>query len=121
VNELATRVIGAAIEVHRVLGPGYLEEAMELELRSADVPFERQKLFGVVYKGHDVGQARLDFLIGGEVVLELKALEKLAPIHRAQMISYLKATGCHLGLIINFHQRMLREGIMRVALSATAR
>ena len=92
---------------------------MELELRIADIPFERQKPLTVVYKGRDVGLARLDFLIGGEVVLELKAIERLAPIHRAQMISYLKATGCNLGLIINFNQHLLRDGIMRVALSAT--
>jgi GxxExxY protein len=124
-NELATRVIGAAIEVHRVLGPGYLEsvyeEAMNIELQSAGVPFERQKPVALSYKGHDVGQARLDFLIGGELVLELKAADKLAPIHRAQLISYLKATGCQLGLVINFNERALRDGIMRLALSVRPR
>jgi GxxExxY protein len=120
-NELATRVIGAAIEVHRVLGPGYLEsvyeEAMSIELQAAEVPFERQKPIRLSYKGYDVGQSRLDFLVGGQLVLELKAANKLAPIHRAQLIAYLKATGCELGLVINFNERALREGIMRVALS----
>ena len=120
-NELATKVIGVAIEVHRILGLGYLESvyeaAMDIELRSAGEPFERQKPIAVAYKGHDVGQARLDFLVGRELVMELKAVDKLAPIHRAQMISYLKATGCELGLVVNFNGRVLREGIMRVALS----
>ena len=121
VNELATRVIGTAIEVHRVLGPGYLEsvyeEAMHIELSSTGLLIERQKPIAVAYKGREVGQARLDFLIGGELVVELKAVDKLAPIHRAQMISYLRATGCQLGLVINFNERTLRDGIMRIALS----
>ena len=97
-NEIATRVIGAAIEVHRVLGPGYLEsvyeEAMQMELGATGLVIERQKPVAVAYRGREVGQTRLDFLIGGELVLELKAVDKLASIHRAQMISYLKATGC---------------------------
>ncbi len=119
-NELVTRVIGAAIEVHRVLGPGYLEsvyeEALEVELQAAAIPSERQKPVSVSYKGYEVGQGRLDFLVGAKLVLELKAVEKLGPIHRAQMISYLKATGCRLGLVINFNDKTLRDGIMRVVL-----
>ena len=119
-NTLATKVIGAAIEVHRVLGPGYLEsvyqEALEVELVAADIPFDPQKSIAVSYKGREVGQGRLDFLVADKLVLELKAVEKLAPIHRAQMISYLKATGHRLGLIINFNEKTLRDGIMRVAL-----
>ena len=119
-NTLTTSVIGAAIEVHRVLGPGYLEsvyqEALEVELMAAHIPFEPRKPIAVSYKGREVGQGRLDFLVADKLVLELKAVEKLAPIHRAQMISYLKATSRRLGLVINFNEKTLRDGIMRVAL-----
>ena len=119
-NELVTRVIGAAIEVHRVLGPGYMEsvyeEALAVEMRAAGIAFERQKPVSVSYKGHEVGQGRLDFSVAAKLVLELKAVDKLGPIHRAQMISYLKATGCRLGLVINFNDKTLRDGIMRVVL-----
>jgi GxxExxY protein len=94
-----------------------MKKAMSIELQAAEVPFERQKPIRLSYKGYDVGQSRLDFLVGGQLVLELKAANKLAPIHRAQLIAYLKATGCELGLVINFNERALREGIMRVALS----
>jgi len=119
-NELSARVIGLAIEVHRILGPGYLEsvyeEALELELRMQPIRFERQKTVCVSYKGHEVGHARLDFFIEATLILELKAVDRLGPIHRAQMISYLKATGCRLGLVVNFNDKTLRDGIMRVAL-----
>jgi GxxExxY protein len=119
-NDLVSRVIGAAIEVHRVLGPGYLESvyeaAMRIELDTAQIPFDPRKSICVSYKGREVGQARLDFLVERQLILELKAVDKLGPIHRAQMISYLKATGCRLGLVINFNDKTLRDGIMRVAL-----
>ena len=98
VDAFARTVIGAAIEVHRHLGPGYLEsvyeEALAIEFALRDLPFERQKPIAVDYKGHTVGQARVDFLVGNSLVVELKAIEILLPIHTAQMISYLKATGC---------------------------
>jgi len=121
VDAFARAVIGAAIEVHRHLGPGYLEsvyeEALAIEFALRDIPFERQKPVPVNYKSHTVGQARVDFLVGDSVVLELKALEILLPIHTAQVISYLKATRCAVGLLINFDVPALRDGIRRGVLS----
>jgi GxxExxY protein len=121
INQLAWDVIGAAIEVHRVLGPGFLEavyeEALCLELRLRQIPYERQREVEVDYKGKTVGQGRLDLLIDEALVVELKAVQALAPIHTAQVISYLKATGHRLGLLINFNVPILKEGIKRVILS----
>ncbi|HEX9451732.1 MAG TPA: GxxExxY protein, partial [Burkholderiales bacterium] len=114
-------VIGAAIEVHRHLGPGYLEgiyeEALALEFGIQAIPYQRQYALPVIYKEWQVGQGKVDFLVGGKVVVELKAVEKLLPVHKAQVISYLKVSGCHLGLLINFDERTLREGIQRVVLT----
>lgn len=121
VDALARVVIGAAIEVHRVLGPGYLEnvyeEALSIELREKQIPFKRQVVFGVDYKGHRVGEGRLDLLVGDKLIIELKTVEELAPIHKAQVISYLKATRCELGLLVNFNAPILKDGIKRVVLS----
>jgi GxxExxY protein len=118
---LAREVIGAALEVHRHLGPGFLEsvyeEALAVELSLRGVPYVRQKAFGLSYKGHEIGEGRLDLLVGDELLVELKAVEALAPIHKAQVISYLKATGCHLGLLINFNVPVLKTGIQRVVYS----
>jgi len=118
VDELARTVIGAAIEVHRELGPGYLEsvyeEALANELGRTGVSFERQKAFSVSYKGCAVGEGRVDFLVDGKLVVELKAIEKLLPVHKAQVISYLRAISCDLGLLINFNENLLRTGIQRV-------
>lgn len=121
VDDLAYAVIGAAIEVHRHLGPGYLEsvyqQAMEIELTLRQIPFERQKGVGVEYKGTMVGEGKLDLLVGEELIVELKAVESLAPVHKAQVISYLKQTGLHLGLLINFNVVVLKDGIQRVVRS----
>ena len=118
---LAKSVIDAAIEVHRQLGPGFLEsvyeEALAVELTVREIPFERQKSVAVSYKGRVVGDGRIDLLVGGELLVELKAVEALAPIHKAQVISYLKATSHQLGLLINFNVPVLRSGIQRVVLS----
>jgi GxxExxY protein len=120
-DKLAHAVIGAAIEVHRHLGPGYLEEvyqaALELELKLQGIPFEPQKSISVSYKGHPIGEGRLDFLVDGILVVELKAVDALADIHKAQVISYLKATGLHLGLLINFNVPILKNGLKRIILS----
>jgi GxxExxY protein len=89
--------------------------AVELELRG--VAFVQQSPVSIDYKKHDVGQARLDFLVANSLVVELKVVDNLAPIHTAQVISYLKATGCKLGLLINFNNVVLRDGIKRVILS----
>ena len=117
-DELAHAVIGCAIEVHRHLGPGFLEgvyeHAMAVELRLRGIPFERQKEIAVSYKECPVGEGRLDFLIFDRLILELKAVEALAPIHTAQLLSYLKATSLHLGLLINFNVPVLKLGLRRV-------
>ena len=121
VDRLAREVIGAAIEVHRHLGPGFLEsvyeEALVIELTLRGIPFERQRPVPVSYKERNVGEGRVDLLVAQELLGELKAVETLAPIHKAQVISYLKAMGLHLGLLINFNVPVLRAGIQRVVLS----
>jgi GxxExxY protein len=120
-DQLAHAVIGAAIEVHRILGPGFLESVYEdalcVELELRGIPFANQKEIKLYYKGHDVGKDRLDVLVAEKLIVELKAVEALAPIHSAQVISYLKATGLHLGLLINFNVPVLKNGIKRVVLS----
>jgi len=121
-NQLTHEIIGAAIEVHRVLGPGLLESAYEeclaRELTLRNIKFERQKSLPVVYKDVklDCGY-RLDFLVEGRVVLELKAVESLAPIHEAIMLTYLRLSGCQIGLLINFHTQILKDGIKRFVLN----
>jgi len=120
-DRLARAVVGAALEVHRHLGAGYLEsvyeEALAVELGLRNIPYVRQKAFGVSYKEHGIGEGRLDLLVGDELLVELKAVEALAPIHKAQVISYLKATDLHLGLLINFNVPVLRDGIQRIVRS----
>lgn len=121
IDELANTVIGAAIEVHKVLGPGFLEsvyeEALCVELRARAVPFLRQPGFAVAYRGENVGEGRMDLLVAGRLVVELKAVDALNPIHTTQVLSYLKATGHRLGLLLNFKVAVLRDGIKRVVLS----
>jgi GxxExxY protein len=118
---LARRVIGAAIEVHRVLGPGYLESvyegALAVELEHLGIECERQATISVLYRGKPVGVARLDLLVAGRLVIELKAVDAILPIHQAQLVSYLRATGNPLGLLINFNTRVLRDGIKRIILT----
>jgi len=120
-NSITSDVIGAALEVHRVLGPGFLEglyeEALAIEFELRGVSYERQKSIGVSYKGHSVGEGRTDFLVERSVIVELKVAERVLPIHRAQVLSYLKSTGCRLGLLINFHEALLMNGIRRVVLT----
>lgn len=120
-DRLTNLTIGAAIEVHRSLGPGFLESVYEqalcIELRIRGLEFERQVPIGIEYKGRLVGEARLDFRIGKQLILELKAVDALAPIHTAQVISYLRATRTRLGLLINFNVVRLPQGLKRVILS----
>ena len=117
-DHLAHEVIGAAIDVHRALGPGYLEsvyeEALCVELGLRNIAFYRQHPVAITYKENPVGEGRLDLLIEDSLVVELKAVETLLPIHTAQIISYLKATGNQLGLLINFNTVTLKDGIKRV-------
>ena len=117
-NELTETVIGAAIEVHRHLGPGLLESAYEQclcrELNLRGVPFVYQHPLPVQYKGVllDCGY-RIDLLVDGRLVVELKALDKLHPIHDAQLMSYMKLGRWQVGLLINFNVLMLKDGIRR--------
>ncbi len=121
VDKLAYQVIGAAIEVHKMLGPGFVEavceEALCVELEQSGIPFHRQCPVTVDYKGHRVGEGRLDLVVGDKLIVELKAVETLAPIHTAQVLSYLKTTRYPLGLLINFNVPVLKEGIKRIVLS----
>jgi len=114
----AKRVIGAAIEVHRELGAGFLEgiyqRALAYELSSQGVHVEQEKEILVPYKDIQIPGQRLDLLVGGRIIVELKCVEKFAPIHQAQLISYLKTTGLRLGLLINFKTTLLKDGIKRV-------
>jgi len=120
-NDVSFDIIGAAIEVHRVLGPGLLESAYEealcRELALRNAPFERQVPLPVAYKGMplDCGY-RLDLVVDEKVIVELKTVESLMPIHEAQLLTYLKLSGLKLGLLLNFNVRLMREGIKRLVL-----
>ena len=118
-NQLTEAIIGAAIEVHRALGPGHLEStyesALAIEFGLRNIPFKRQFPIAVNYKGSSVGESRLDFLVFDEIILELKSVETIAPIHRAIVISYLNISNKKLALIINFRVKTLKDGIRRIA------
>ncbi|HKP53306.1 MAG TPA: GxxExxY protein [Chloroflexia bacterium] len=120
VEELAHAVIGAAIEVHRILGPGLAEvvyeEALCIELTVRGIPFARQPVITMSYKGRSVGESRLDLLVGNMLVVELKSVEALLPVHKAQLVAYLKITNNKLGLLINFNVPYLKEGLKRIIL-----
>ena len=118
-NRLSNQVIGAAIEVHRILGPGLLESAYEeclcRELLLRGIPFQRQVALPVEYKGVSLECGyRLDLLVGELVVIELKSVDKLEPIHEAQLLTYLRLSNLWLGLLINFNTVLLKNGIKRL-------
>jgi len=121
INELTGKVIGAAIEVHKALGPGLLESAYEEclchEFKLRHFPFERQKELPIEYKGMklDCGY-RLDIVVWSRIILELKSCSELQPIHEAQLLTYLKLTGLKVGLLINFNVPVLKDGIKRLSL-----
>ena len=117
-TSLTGKIIGAAIDVHRSLGPGLLESAYEAcliyELRLRKMKVEHQKAMPVFYKDVllDCGY-RVDMIVENEVIVEIKSVAAIAPVHEAQMLSYLKLSDCQCGLLINFNVRLLREGIQR--------
>jgi GxxExxY protein len=119
INRLSNKIIGAAIEVHKTLGPGLLESAYEEclshELGLRGLSCERQKPLPVKYKGQqlDCGY-RLDIVVDNAIILELKSCEKIEPIHRAQLLTYLKLSGLSLGLLLNFNANVMRDGIVRI-------
>ena len=118
-NQLSSKIIGAAIEVHKTLGPGLLESAYEEclchELGMQGLLFEKQKPLSIDYKGKklDCGY-RLDIIVEKAVIIELKSCEKIEPIHKAQLLTYLKLSGLNLGLILNFNVSLMRDGIVRI-------
>ena len=122
VDALARAVIGAAIEVHKALGPGFpesiYEEALCHELEQQGIAFDRQCSVPVVYKGHHCGEGRLDIWVDRMLVIELKSVEQIHPKHKAQCKAYLQATKCQLALLINFNEAVLKDGIFRIVLTA---
>ncbi len=120
-EELTQKIIGAAIEVHKQLGPGLLESVYQAclahELDLCGIHFEQQKDLPVEYKGVRLESGlRLDFIVENKVVIEIKSTEALHPIHEAQLLTYLKITGCKVGLLINFNVAVLTKGIVRKVL-----
>jgi GxxExxY protein len=120
-NDGSDAIIGACIEVHRELGPGLLESIYEecvcMELRARGIAYERQMSLPVMYKGVRIPcDYRIDLFVERRLVVELKAVQSLLPVHEAQMLTYLRVTGAKVGLLINFHESTLRRGLRRVAL-----
>lgn len=120
-NELTKRIIAAAIEVHRYLGPGLLEsiyeECLYLELSDAGLPLDRQRAVPIIYKNRSVNAFyRPDLIVRDTVIVEVKSVEKLIPVHEAQVLTYLKVTGLKVGLLFNFNTPMLADGIKRLSL-----
>ena len=118
-NRITNGIIGAAIAVHRELGPGHLEavygRALAIEFEHRDIAFQRELPVTLAYRGQVVGTGRLDFLVEGRVVLELKSIEAIGPVQRAQMLTYLRITKHKLGIILNFNVARLVDGIRRIA------
>ena len=118
-NNVTSGIIGAAIDVHRALGPGLLESAYEAclayELIQREMKVEQQKPLPLIYRDVqlDCGY-RIDLLVDDAVTLEIKSVDSLAPIHQAQLLSYLKISGCEVGLLINFNVELLKQGIVRM-------
>ena len=112
INQLSSKIIGAAIEVHKALGPGLLESTYEEGLC---YELDRQKSLPIVYKGKKLDYGyRLDVVVENSIILELKSCEQIEPIHKAQLLTYLKLSGLKLGLLLNFNVPVMREGIVRI-------
>lgn len=119
-DQRSYEIIGAAIEVHKVLGPGLLEsiyeEALCIEFEHRGIPYERQKEIGIEYKGHTIGKGFVDILVDKCIVVELKSIERFEAIHTAQTLTYLRMTNTRLGLLINFNTHILKNSIKRIIL-----
>jgi GxxExxY protein len=119
-DELTEKIIGCAIEVHRHLGPGLLESTYEaalcVELESAGLRYQRQMVIPVLYKGRPIGEYRLDLLVEDAVVVEIKSVERYDPIFSAQVLTYLRASGKKVGLLMNFNTHLLHRGLKRFVL-----
>jgi len=120
-TDLTERIIAAAIEVHRILGPGFgedvYEEAFAYELKLRGIPYSRQVEYPVPYKDITAKTYRFDFLVGNKIIVELKAVSELTEIHESQLLSYLKAANLQVGLLLNFNVQMMRDGIKRIIYS----
>ncbi|HET7780628.1 MAG TPA: GxxExxY protein [Rudaea sp.] len=121
-DEVSGKVIGCAIEVHRTLGPGLLESVyrrcLEHELTVSGLRFESEKAVEVWYKGNklDCPNLRVDLIVGGVLLVELKVVERLLPVHEAQLLTYMKLTQCRIGLLINFDCQSIKNGLKRLVL-----
>ena len=119
-NIISEKIIGCAIEVHRILGPGLLESVYEeclcKELELNNISFKRQDKLPLKYKGMNVDCGyRIDLIVENKVIVELKSVEKILPVHEAQLLTYLKLTSLRLGLLINFNEPILKQGLKRIA------
>jgi GxxExxY protein len=119
-SDTSAIVVDAAFKVHQALGPGLLESCYEdclcYELTKRQIKFEKQKILPVVYDGFEVGNGfRIDLLVNDELVVEIKSVEALIPVHQAQILTYLKLSGVKTGLLINFNTKMFKEGIRRLS------
>jgi len=124
-RQLTSQIINAAIEVHRQLGPGLLESVylrcLQIELEGRSVHVQTELQLPVVYKGqviHDLG-FRMDMLVDDQVVVELKSVQRIEPVHKKQLLSYLRLSGKKIGLLINFNEALLKDGILRVTNSSS--
>ena len=119
-DPLTERIIGCAIEVHRVLGPGLLEAiyeaALAMEFEAEGLRFQRQLVIPVYYKQRPIGEHRLDLLVEDAVIVELKSVERFDPLFEAQVLTYLRLSGKRRGLLLNFNSRLLKDGIRRFVL-----
>ena len=118
-QEITERVIGLAIEVHKKLGPGLLESVYEtclaFELKRAGIPFARQVPIPVIYDGMRLNTGfRADLIVADDIIIEIKAIERLAPAHEAQLLTYLRMSGCQVGLLFNFNALRLKDGLRRM-------
>ena len=121
-TELSEKIIGCAIEAHRELGPGLpevvYETALCIELQLQGLPFKRQVSVPVYYKGQLISEHRPDLIVADEIIIEVKSIERIAEVHVAQVMTYLRITSLHVGLIVNFNSATIRGGIRRVVLNA---
>lgn len=125
-NRITSEIIGSAIEVHRILGPGLLESTylpcLQFELSERKLRFVTGRAVPVVYKGMPLNTAyRIDLMVEDQVIVELKSVEHLLPVHQAQVLTYLSLTGCPAGLLINFNVPKLTDGVKRLIKRQTAR
>lgn len=119
-DPLTQKIIGCAIEVHRQLGPGLLEhlyeEALVAEFDIQGIPYKRQVKLPVLYKDKLIGEYRLDLLVEDTVIIEIKSVERHDPVFEAQLLTYLRLTKVHVGLLINFNSKLLKDGVKRYVL-----